>query len=211
MSKTFSILLESVKTYMMLSSKKCPELFKTVCAPKIFKHLTITDNFFRLPSQHTIFLANYPAQRLEYMLQGIFPRDLCLIASARASRFVSMIYPEEQLILLPEGGNNFEMARAAVRDKIKQYDIFVYVNDNHTRMSEYHVGKLRKGMFHIAHELGIPITPVAISHIEPVLGALINQKVHIRVGPTTSVADPHESMISTKQFLQDNLRRFRDM
>jgi hypothetical protein len=211
MSKTFLTHIEMIKAYFALQPRKEQHLFHSIYAPKIFRYMSIKDNFSRLPERNTLILANYPAQRLEYMLQGLFPRELCLVTSDRAKSFVSLIYPEEQLILLPDGHKNFKKTKQMIREKIKDYSIFSYINDNSTRLGEYHCGKMRKGLFYIAHKLNIPITPVAISHIEPICGVIINQTIHIRVGPTTLITDPLQSMTDTRQFLQNNLTRFRDL
>lgn len=210
MSRTFLILFETLKTYNIMRHRKEQHLSSSYIS-KIFRYVNIDANFNRLPKRNTILLVNYPAQRIEYMLQTIFPRRLCLVSSVRAKGFVSLIYPEEQLILLSDGNGKFEKTKEMIKNKINDYTIFVYANDNNTRVGEYHVGKLRKGMFYIAKELGIPITPVAISHIEPVCGAILNQTIYIRVGATKQVFDPVQSIIDTRRFLQRNLNRFRDL
>jgi len=210
MSRTFLILFETIKVYNILRNRKKQHLSGNYIS-KIFRYVNINSNFNRLPKRNTILLVNYPAQRIEYMLQALFPRKLCLVSSGRSKSFVSLIYPEEQLILLPDGNGKFEKTKEMIKNKINDYTIFVYINDNSTRVGEYHVGKLRKGIFYIAKELGITITPVAISHIEPVCGAILNQTIYIRVGATTQVFDPVQSIIDTRKFLQRNLNRFRDL
>lgn len=211
-SKTFLTYFEILKAYATLRSRKNHNFFREKYVSLIFRYLTVDANFEHLPKENSLFLVNYPDQRLEYMLQGFFPRDLCLVASDRIKNFVSLIYPKEQLILLPDGGKNFDKTKNIIKEKIQHYNIFVYINDNKTRISEYHCGKMRKGMFYIAKELGIPITPIAISHIEPICGSIIkNQTIYIRVGSTTIVTNPIQSMIDTRSFLQQNLSRFREL
>ena len=98
-----------------------------------------------------------------------------------------------------------------IRKVIVNHNVFIYVNVHDSRLHDYNIGKMRSGIFYIAHELGIPITPIAFDLINPAIGgALQDQDYHIKVGDTSIVKDPVDSLIETKKFLQTSVREFRD-
>lgn len=212
MYRTFSIIyyvFNCIWRYKCLGNKEYGVL---TTVPKVFSNFNIYHNFEKLPSYNSIILANYPSERLGYLAHKLVPRKLCYVSSVRGKGILSTVYSEDEMILVNDSKKkNFEKIKEMIRDKIQRYSIFVYVNDNNTRLHDYHIGKLRKGMFYIAHELGIPITPITFSYINPVFGILTKKNYYIKVGETEKVTDPKQSMKKTHKFLQNTIITFRDL
>jgi hypothetical protein len=59
---------------------------------------------------------------------------------------------------------------------------------------------MRKGMFYIAKELGITITPLAIDSIHISYFTIFQQKYQLYVGQTQKVLNPTKSMRETRRF-----------
>lgn len=169
----------------------------TNCA--YFRH-----NFYKLPSHHTIFLVNYPITIMEYSAPVLLPKKICFLTSKRAKKFMDLVYEEEDYLLFDDSkGKNYELLRDNIREKIKDRSIYVYVEDIKSRYYDYDIGRMRKGMFHIAKEIGVTITPLAVDSLK------LNKKFEIRVGETQLVINPVESMKRVRSFLFDSKQDFR--
>lgn len=211
MGNTIRIIISLITGYIHIKRTKDRMFFKNNTINSVYSGLRIRHNFNALPSTNSILLVNYPAERFGYLAQGLIPRDVCIISSIRAKSFLELIYPDDRMILLKDEKNRYEKTKQMIADKIKRYSIFSYINDNSTRHGKYHLGNLRKGMFYIAKELQIPITPIAFGYLEPVLGSLPSYTYYIKVGPTTYVNDVQKSMKTVHGFLQKNIIRFRKL
>ena len=137
-------------------------------------------NFEKLPSFPTIYVANYPKSKLEYIFPAILPGKICYIASTKSSWIFSRIVEKDEYISVDQKAkNNFEYIKTNIQKQIKISSIFVYVQDqSNVRMT------LRKGIFLIAHELNIPITPITIGDMN------LGKNFQVHVGKTFLINNP---------------------
>jgi hypothetical protein len=190
-----SIILEKFKTYRIVS------LF-------LYKNLNLNMNIKDLPSKPTIIVANYPSNYIEYLTHGLFGDKLCLLVYGPAVKILKYIYGKDHLIAVNKG--NFEKTQEEVKHKLDSgYHIFAYVEkDYYNRKNPYTISELRTGMFSIAKNLNVTITPVTIDHIDHLLGGVnTNSIFNIKIGKTEYVNDIDKSIKQTREFFNTNLRK----
>lgn len=159
-------------------------------------------NFYQLPDHPTIFLASYPATPLEYMAPCLLPFPVCFLTSRRAEPLLRRVYKKEEYLVFNDSKrNNYAHLREEIKNRIGTMPMYVYVEDQSQRIHDFHVGNMRKGMFYIAKELGVTITPIAIDSVLLENGLIPAQKFEIRVGATQHVEDPLQAMLDVRQFL----------
>lgn len=170
---------------------------------------TLRHNFKTIPLHPTIFLSTYPTTVLEYTIPRLIPTRLCFLTSRRAENVLKLVYdPEEYLVFNDSKSNNYEYLREKIRKRIQTISMFVYVEDKTQRLHDFHVGNMRKGMFYIAKELGITITPLAVDIMVIENGVIPEQKFEVLLGPTQKVTDPVTSMREVRKFLSHSKRHF---
>lgn len=185
------------------------ELYRSLVSNIFSKCFTLRHNFNTIPSHPTIFLSTYPITVLEYAIPSLIPRQICFLTSRRAEKALKLVYgPEEYLVFNDSKGNNYEYLREEIRKRIQTTSMFVYVEDKTQRIHDFHVGNMRKGMFHIAKELGVTITPLAVDGIIIENGVIPEQKFEVLLGPTQKVTDPITTMLDVRKFLLENKRYF---
>ena len=72
-----------------------------------------------------------------------------------------------------------------------------------------YISKLRSGMFSIAKELNVSVTPVCVDYIDTYFGAITNQNFRIRVGDTFMIDDTNISIQKTKKFFKETMKEFK--
>ncbi len=185
------------------------ESYKSLAYGVFTRSMRFISNFDKLPTNPTIYLVNYPVTILEYALPSILPKPVCMVSSDRAKKLLSLAYePENFLVFDSRKKNNYENLRELIRERIKKVSLYVYVDDMSKRINDNHIGTLRKGMFYIANELGITITPIAMDTIATRHGIIPPQKFEVKVGDTQEVDDPKLTMYNVRKFLLDEKRRF---
>lgn len=166
-------------------------------------------NFEKLPNNPTIYLVNYPVTVLEYALPSILPKPVCMVSSDRAKKLLSLAYePENFLVFDSSKKNNYDNLKELIRERMKSISLYVYVDDMSKRIGDNHIGILRKGMFYIAKELGVTITPIAMDTIVTNMGIIPSQKFEVKVGETMKVDDPKAAIHKVRRFLLEEKRGF---
>jgi len=185
------------------------EGYKYLARGVFVESLRFHHNFEALSKEHTIYLVNYPVTILEYALASVLPTPVCMVSSDRAKKLLSLAYePDNYLVFDSSKKNNYEHLNELIRERIKKVSLYVYVDDMSKRISDDHVGTLRKGMFYIAKELGVNITPIAMDSIVTKGGIIVPQKFEVSVGETHKVEDPVKSMYEVRKFLLNEKKRF---
>ena len=173
---------------------------KNTITKNLTKNLLVTRTDFinnfenKIPNKNTIYVANYPWNEIEYLAQRLIPGNVCGIAfDSIVGRLIRLTGSEEDFIVLPyKKGSTYELLRDKIKSKIKTMSIFGYVENCHLRLTNNEIGlPLRSGLFEIAKELNITITPIFISHQEYKYGKISDRKTfRMEVGETYTVDDP---------------------
>lgn len=190
----------------------CGQKFKTyrVTALNLFhNYLNLKMDTSKLSLAPTIYMANYPANYVEYLTHGLFCDKLCIVAVGSAVSILKYIYGSEHTIAVNKG--SFQKVKSQIKNKIKEgYSIFTYLEKNFcNRKDQYQVSEIRSGMFTIAKDLEINITPVCIDHLHHTMGFVNNNYFQIKIMDSFKVLNVKEAMIIVKTFLQKELKKMK--
>ena len=169
-------------------------------------------NFSKLPKENTIILANHPHNLLDYVAFKMLPMKVAIVAGG-LHFLVSWTCNKDECILYNlYKKKNFDEIKEKIKEKIKEMPILMFVENHHKipfNNNGRRIAKLRTGIFHIAHELNIPITPMVIDRIDSSFGIIHQQPFRMLIGPTFIVEDPdlvrrktYRFMKTTKQFME---------
>jgi hypothetical protein len=162
-----------------------------------------------LPKYPTIFVSNYPSNYVEYTANTLLAPKMCLLLWGDAIKIVKLIYGKDNLIGVNKG--EFDKIQDIVMSKMKEgYSIFAYIEKDYTmRKSIYNIDSLRTGMFTIAKNLGVTITPVVFDHFEHSLGIVNNNVYKIFVDKTRIVTDVDEEVLKVSNLFKRKLGHFK--
>lgn len=160
-----------------------------------------------IPCKPTIIMANYPINYVEYLTQGLFGSKVCLLVHEPAIKVLKYIHGEEHLVCVNKG--EFDQLQQRVKEKLDSgYHIFCYIErDYYNRKHDYQITELRSGMFTIAKNLEVTITPVVIDHIKHTCGIDEDIPFQIKIGRTQTVDNVKEVMNKVRDFYSKNLRK----
>jgi hypothetical protein len=176
--------------------------------------VNLTHNFQMIPNHNTIFLANYPTTVVEYICFKLLPLDVAIVvANGFIGSWTLCFCKTGQFIKLKGGKNNFESLLDDIKEKIKHMSIFVYIEDQ-TRKKKISGDSiaypLRKGIFDIAYQLGITITPLFIDRVKMRNGLIDKRPFRMLLGETMEVTNPKDTAIQTYKFLNSILKQRRN-
>lgn len=196
--------------------------FKTSILSKNYR-LFLTNGFNKLlnikyrghkfPVKQTIFVCNYPANLMEYLLYFYsLPGKCCIVVytGLQLSKVMEMFCGKNSVISICKGGQ-FDKTQKMISDKIKEgYNIMVYNETNfHNRYHIYHINNLRTGIIKIAKNLGVTITPIVFDHISHNFGFISDKKFKIYVGETTQIDDVKKYVKSLRRMYLNKLRLYK--
>lgn len=169
--------------------------------------MRIVTNFTKLPNHPTMILANYCKDRCENPMCIILPRNLSIIMQEGFKRVNMSGIIHHPIYVKGHGQGNFEYIKKEVRKTVKHgNDVFAYINN-----PSYfgYIGKIRSGMFRIAIELGISITPVCFDFIDTKLGVIPNQNYCVKIGETIYDKNLTEAIHRVRKFYINTLAEFK--
>ena len=177
------------------------------------KCLNIKYSGYNIPKDPTIFICNYPANLIEYLLYYSCLNEKCCIVAfkgAKIAHTIEIFFGKNSVVIVGKGGD-FEKTQNAIKDKIKEgYNIMVYNEKNFfNRYNMYHVSKLRTGIFSIAKNLNITVTPIVFDHISNNFGFVTNKKFKIYIGKTEKVQDVEKDVKKLRSLFLRKLRMFK--
>lgn len=163
--------------------------------------------FDKFPSQPSILVCNYCKDRMENSACILFPADLAIMMRDGLKKTVHL----HKIVKWPiytKAKGNYEDTKKQVKEHMKQgRHVFTYIT-KHPKLRPDYIPVIRSGMFSIAKELGVPVTPVCIDYIDTNMGAITYQNFRIRVGDTFMVDDINDSATRTKTFFKETMSEF---
>jgi hypothetical protein len=200
--KTMLITWKLLELCFWIARRRGRSVYKKIVNRIFREHFEFRHNFSAIPSIPTIFIATYPNRAIEYLAPALLPTPMYFIASARAKPVMSSVYPDEECGYLPQGKKQlYQMTKELIGEKIKTMSVFMYVEDMSRRYGR-DVGGLRKGVFWIAKELGVTITPVVIDNIRESWDRVPNQRYEVYIGPTMYVHDPLSTLVDVRTMMR---------
>lgn len=204
--QTFSLVFECTNIYLTVSNKypvekrhddnKIREI-----VTKIWKnHFVYSDNFYKLPSHPTIYIANYVNDRVENCACIMIPDRICIVMGSgfidnfKLNKIVKHVHGTRK------HSGEYEETKIALAEKLKE-GISIFSYSSRPFISD-RIGKIRSGMFRIAKELNVTVTPIYFDHIEHSYGIIPVQRYSIVVGDTFFVDDIDSCVYRAKKFFK---------
>lgn len=177
----------------------------------LLSHFDLEENLYTLPKFPTIIVSNYCYDRAENLVPIIMPRPMAFIALDKFVRYTRVDRVLENIIIRSGGDSNsgeYDNMKNKIKDSIRNGKfVFSYVGRCCKQIGV--VSKLRTGMFHIAQELGIGITPVYIDYFKLNQGIIVPQKFRIIVEKTFFIQNKEEiqnRIDSVRDFFMKKIR-----
>jgi len=182
-------------------------LIRNMCTNILNDNFRFIHNFNNIPKIPTIFVCNYIHDRIENIALFTFPINICPIFASALTSLNNIATP---IIFREDKDSNYNK----IKNKIstvhnKGFHIFSYIETAYSSIDKNGIGKLRSGMFSIAKELGITITPVVIDRIHYSNFSIINkQNFQIYIGESIHVTDIKNDMYNTKKLFRTKINEF---
>lgn len=175
-----------------------------------FKH-----NFGNLPSSPTIFVVNYPTNFFDYFAGILIPKDIAFVmADVWFTRITWGKLMKNVIYRKKKYGNSYDDVKTQMQQMIANgKSVLAYVTTYVTTGSEKHgnklyTGRVRTGMFRIAQELGVTITPVVMDYIDQGSGVIPAQNFQVHIADSFYVTDPLSDARRTRRLYVKFLRKF---
>lgn len=171
------------------------------------EHFTLKTNFTEFPSQPSIIVSNYCKDRMENIACVLLPGNIAIMM--RRGLTILGLHKLVRWPLFTEESGNYEKTKNLIMGHVLQgHHVFGYITTKTLLKPDLFI-KIRSGMFSIAKDLGIPVTPVAFDYIDMgPLGQVLPQNYEIRVGKTEYVTNVQSSMRKTIHFFKDSMMEF---
>jgi hypothetical protein len=168
--------------------------------------IRIISNFDKLPNHPTLLIGNYCRDRIEHPLCILFPRKYTILAGKNFKN-INLHNIADKIIYL-KNKNSYEFLKKEIKTVIEEgYDVFVYINSTNQSYFDY-INKLRSGIFKIALECEISITPVTFGFIDTYFGTIPSQNLNIKVGDTFKIKSVYEGKYKVRKFFNESLKEF---
>lgn len=180
-------------------------LFNTCIQPKWLGHT--------LPDKPTIFVINYPTNYIEYMVNQIIDKKICIVVNKNAIiqyKAICLFYPPDNIIEISYNGSYKKTLRNIKRKMNQGYNIMSYVEKSYfLRPTKYSSATLRSGMFSIAYNLGATITPIVFDHIDHSCGIISHNNYKIYVDSTRTIDKVEQEMENVSRLFTRKLNTFK--
>jgi hypothetical protein len=167
----------------------------------------VKEDFYKLPSTPSIFVCNYCSDRYENFACILIERNIAIVM--RKTTETVNIFGVIKWPIYALERDNFNMVKNAIDEHIKKdISVLAYVTLSPVYSPTF-IRKPRSGMFKIAKELNIPITPVTIDYIDTNFGSIPYQNFRIKIGETSYVDDVNKSISQTRLFFKKSMIHFK--
>lgn len=163
-------------------------------------HFNVQIKGLPLPARPTLFICNYACDRFENLFPLFIPRKMVYIMSeiyADVSGFDGSI----STIIVPDQ-NGFSLVSAQIQDVLQRGENILCYCQKPLFVDDCNYGRVRRGIFQIAHKLGFTVTPVYIEPIKTYLKAVYYQNIEILIGKTELVLDASQTILNVKHFFK---------
>lgn len=172
------------------------------------RNFRLIENFTELPKTPSILVLNYSQDKMETLVFKLIPVK-CVPIMAGWSSIKNIIENYTgNVIFRPynKRENMFNTIKTEIQKYIeKKFYIFTYIS---IPSKHFGLSKLRSGIFRIAKDLNVPITPICVDYIQNNFGYIPYQNFRIKVGETFYIQDIQQSMNRTRNFYKKNLTEF---
>jgi hypothetical protein len=191
-----------------LSTRSDDTILRKIVNSSFGTHFRLHKEFEKFPTQPSILVCNYCKDRMENIACILFPADIAIMMRDGLKKTVKLHRIVKWPIYTKAKGNYEDSKKQVVEHMGQGRYIFTYVT-KHPRLRPDYIPVIRSGMFSIAKELGVPVTPVCIDYIDTRFGAIPYQNFRIRVGDTFMVDQVDIGMYKAKKFFKETMTEFK--
>ena len=175
----------------------------------MYSNLNLQLNFYKLPNYPSIFVCNYCTDRLENFACILIPKDIAILMRDTLIK-ISKLHLLIKWPIYVKAKDSYEETKNQVIDHINSgRSVFSYVSKT-PRLGPTHIQNMRSGMFKIAKELNLPVTPIVIDYIDMKFGAIPYQNFNLEIGDSFYVYDIKEAVINTRKFYNERMKYFKE-
>ena len=170
------------------------------------RNFRIIHNFHKIPKKQTIFLSNYVKDRVENLACMLLPVDICPMVAKWLSFLQNFITP----VIIRGELKQYDIMKEKIKEMHgKGYYVFVYIEKWCSSITDERLGSIRNGIFNIAKELDITVTPIAFDRVLYNKYAILEkQNYQICVGDTFKIDDLNDCKYKTRRFLGNRIKYF---
>ena len=170
-----------------------------------YTHFNYKHNFYNLPTKPTIYVANYVMDRIENISCILIPTRLCVIMGSGFIDHFKLNKIVKYTHATRKHSGEYQEVKSSIKNKLNSgISVFSYIS---RPFISNHIGKVRSGMFRIAKELNVTITPIYFDYIKHSYGVIPFQDFNIVVGDTFYVNNIELSVYRTKLFFKKNRKK----
>jgi hypothetical protein len=196
----------AISTCYAISSRKDNNIARNLVTDLFNRNFRLITNFEKIPKKPTIFVVNYVRDRVENLACVILPVNICPIIAKWLKSLGKLITP----IIIRGDEKQYDNMKTQIKDiHDKGFYIFVYIEKCCSYINDESLGTIRNGIFNIAKDLDIEVTPIAFDKILYTYGMLKKQNYQICVGDTFKVENVNYSKYKTRRFLGDKIKYFK--
>jgi hypothetical protein len=169
---------------------------------KLFSMFNVKTNFENIPKHNTIFVVNYPKLFYDCLATMLIPKDIAIIMVNRwdtkntwGNFLFKPIYKEEK--------NSYEYIKKQISKQIQKTSVLAYVMKPRSLT-------FRTGIFRIAKELNLTVTPIVMDTIKIENCQIIKQNFQIYIGDSFLVNDIDKDICQVKKLFKKKIKIFRD-
>lgn len=189
-----------------ISTRNDDSLLRKYAHDVFSENFELHTNFDNLPSIPSIIVSNYCQNRMENVGCMMIPRNIAIMM--RRGLTILGLHKIVKWPLFTEASGNYEKTKGLVMGHILQgHHVFSYVTTKSLLRPDLFM-KIRSGMFSIAQELNVPITPIVFDYIDTPFGCIPYQRYEICVGDTFYVNDVGKSKLQVVRFFKDKMAEF---
>lgn len=198
--------------YLLWAGRRSDLFAREQIGNVLTSHFIVEENFTLLPKFPTIVICNYCFDRAENLMPIFIPRSFAFLSLDKFAQYTKIDRVLEVLITRGGGDRNsgeYEKMKEKIREMIQRKRwIFSYVNRCCKETGV--VTKLRSGMFYIAQELGLGITPIYIDYLKMNSGIIVPQKFRFVVKETFFIKQREEiqqQIENVRNFFVEEMRK----
>lgn len=198
--------------YLLWAGRRSDSFAREQIGSVLNSQFIVQENFTLLPKFPTIIVCNYCSDRAENLMPIFIPRSFAFLSLDKFAQYTKIDRVLEVLITRGGGDRNsgeYEKMKEKIREMIQRKRwIFSYVNRCCKETGV--ISKLRSGMFYIAQELGLGITPIYIDYLKMNNGIIVPQKFRFVVKETffiTRREEVQKQMENVRNFFIEEMRK----
>lgn len=175
------------------------------------KNFNLRENFSCLPKFPTIIVSNYIFDRYENLAAMLIPIEMSVVISEIAIKKIKINRVLKHCIVKSEGDGEYLKIKKEIEKSLKEgRSVFAYCSkpNYNSRSKKSKIEKIRTGMFRIAKELGVQITPIAFDYVDSFFGVIPSQNYCASVGRSFNVENVSKSVEKVRKFFEKKLDYF---